>query len=194
VPTLAATVLRARARGEWTDIRGGNYLDGGAPWYRTYTCSDGRYIAVGALEGHFYANFIGGLGLDTEHLPGQWDQGRWGELTGIIADRVATRSRDEWEAVFTTIDACVAPVLSFSEAPSHPHVAARQAFVHSDGSWQPGVAPKFSRTKAAVPAPAPGRGADTRQVLVELGLSSDAIEELLANGAGWDGSAAGAPS
>jgi alpha-methylacyl-CoA racemase len=188
VPTLAATVLRARARAQWSDERGTNYLDGGAPWYRAYTCSDGRYIAVGALEPHFYANFIKGLELESEQLPAQWDEERWPELASIIAGTVATKSRDEWEALFSTVDACVSPVLSFTEAPSHPHVAAREAFVQSEGSWQPGVAPKFSRTQGAAPGPAPVRGADTRKVLSELNLSSGEIEELLASGASWDGS------
>jgi alpha-methylacyl-CoA racemase len=116
IPTLAATVLRARARGEWTDDRGANYLDGGAPWYRTYTCSDDRYIAVEALESHFCANFVAGQGLDAEDLPDQWDKNRWAELADTIGARVATRSRVQWEPVFTGIDACVSPVLSFSEA------------------------------------------------------------------------------
>jgi alpha-methylacyl-CoA racemase len=183
VPTLAATVLRARATGEWQDQRGANGFDGGAPFYRAYTCRDGGYIAVGAFEPAFYARFVEGLGFDPASLPPQWDRPSWPSVSARFEARIRTRTRDEWEAIFSGTDACVAPVLTFAEAPRHPHMAAREAFCEVDGHWQPGPAPKLDRTPLRVPEAAPGRGADTCHVLRGLGLSAAEVRELLDSGA-----------
>ncbi|HEX4257079.1 MAG TPA: CaiB/BaiF CoA-transferase family protein, partial [Streptosporangiaceae bacterium] len=96
VPTLAATVLRARATGEWHDQRGANGFDGGAPFYRAYTCRDGGYLAVGAFEPQFYQRFVAGLGFDPSRLPPQWDRASWPEVGARFEARIATRTRDEW--------------------------------------------------------------------------------------------------
>ena len=141
------------ADGRWPGGRGQNLLDGGAPFYDTYRASDGGYLAVGSLEPPFYAALLKGLGLDDDPgLPGQFDSAQWPELRRRFAERFALRTRDEWASIFDGLDACVSPVLSLSEAPSHPHNQARNAFVKIDGVVQPAPAPRLQRTPAATPA------------------------------------------
>jgi alpha-methylacyl-CoA racemase len=169
--------------GLWQDRRAANLLDGGAPFYDTYACADGRHVAVGALEPQFYAAFLEGLGL-TGALPGdQYDVAHWAEHRRLFTEAFATRPRDEWAAAFAGTDACVTPVLGLREAPEHPHLAARGTFVELDGGSQPAPAPRFSRTPGAVRG-GPGRpGADTRSVLSDWGFADGEVEELLAAGA-----------
>jgi len=144
------------AGGAWPLPRGENLLDGGAPFYDTYETSDGKFVAVGALEPAFYAALLDGLGLAAADLPGQLDRESWPVLRARFAKVFATRTRDEWAAVFAGADACVAPVLSPAEAPGHPHHQARQTFVEVAGVTQPAPAPRFARTPPGVPAaPAP---------------------------------------
>src|SRR5690606_35073070 len=107
--------------GLWRDERGVNILDGGAPYYDTYTCSDGRYIAVGCIEPQFYAEFLKGLGLENADLPDQNDMARWPELRAKFAEVIGSKDRDHWAKVFEGTDACVTPVLSFSEVLTEPH-------------------------------------------------------------------------
>jgi alpha-methylacyl-CoA racemase len=185
VPTLSATILRERARGTWIDERNANYIDGGAPFYRSYTCSDGGFIAVGAIEPHFYSEFVDGLGFDPGTLPDQWDRPNWPALSAAFADRIAKRPREEWVAQFEGTNACVSPVLPFEEAAAHPQLVQREAFVRIDGHLQPGAAPKLDRTPIAVPGPAPARGAQTREILSGLGLSVAEIDGLLASGVAY---------
>lgn len=183
VPTLSATILRERARGEWIDKRNANFIDGGAPFYRSYTCRDGDFIAVGAIEPHFYKEFVDGLGFDFATLPDQWDRSNWPALSARFADRIAERSRAEWTAQFASTNACVSPVLDFEEAAAHPQMVQREAFVRVDGHLQPGPAPKLDRTPIGVPGHAPVRGAHTREILSGLGLSGEQIQDLLDSGA-----------
>lgn len=83
-----------RATGMWTDTRGANMLDGGAPYYDTYECADGRYVAVGAIEPQFYAAMLAGLGLDAAELPPQNDRARWPlARTAGAADRSVREPR-----------------------------------------------------------------------------------------------------
>ena len=141
-----------RGTGMWSDVRGVNFLDSGAPYYDVYETSDGKYMAVGAIEPQFYAELLKGLGLDGEDLPGQADLTRWPELRKIFTDTFAAKTRDEWTAVFDGTDACVSPVLTFGEAPDEPHMAARANLVEIDGIRQAQVAPRFSRTSPETPA------------------------------------------
>lgn len=134
--------------GVWRDARGENLLDGGAPFYGVYACKDGGHLSVGALEPQFYAAFVAGLGLDPADLPDQHDRAGWPRMRAAFAARIATKTRDEWDAVFAGTDACVAPVLSLAEAPAHPHNAARGAFGETGGALQPAAAPRFSHTPA----------------------------------------------
>ena len=148
---LAQLVWTMRAAGRWSEERGGNLLDSGAPFYDTYRCADGGFVAVGALEPAFYAALLDGLGLAGEELPAQYDTAAWPALRARFADAFAGRTRDAWERVFAGTDACVTPVLSFAEAPGHPHLAARGAFLDLAGVTQPAPAPRFSRSRPGPP-------------------------------------------
>jgi alpha-methylacyl-CoA racemase len=141
-----------RGQKAWTDERESNLLDGHAPFYDTYTCSDGRHVAVGAIEPQFYAALLTGLGLAGADLPQQFDRDRWAETKARFAEVFASRTRDEWAAVFDGTDACVTPVLAFGEVAAHPHLAARATIVESDGVPQAAPAPRFSRTTTELPA------------------------------------------
>ncbi|WP_460062583.1 CaiB/BaiF CoA transferase family protein [Streptomyces sp. YKOK-I1] len=151
--TLSAMIWSWRAAGRWPGGRGTNILDGGAPFYDTYACADGRLVAIGALEPKFYALALKGLGLDPQSLPRQYDRTGWPQLRRAIAAAFARRTQAEWAETFEGSDACVTPVLSFDEAVRHPHLAHRSAFVSVDGLTQPASSPRFSRTQPAPPAP-----------------------------------------
>jgi alpha-methylacyl-CoA racemase len=137
-------------QGAWRDDRGVNLLDGHTPFYDTYACADGQYVAVGALEPQFYAALLDGLGLDQADLPAQNDQEGWPTLRARFTETFASRTRDEWATTFQDTDACVTPVLSFAEAAHHPHLAARSTIVAVDGIQQAAPAPRFSRTATEV--------------------------------------------
>ena len=141
---LMAPIYGMRAAGRWGAPRGGNLLDGGAPFYGTYVCADGGFLAVGPIEPQFFARFIRGIGLDEADFTGRADAASWPALRARIAAVLRTRGRDEWAALFDGTDACVAPVLSMVEAPAHPHNMARATFVERDGVMQPAAAPRFS--------------------------------------------------
>jgi alpha-methylacyl-CoA racemase len=133
---IAAQTWSLLAAGMWKDQRGVNLLDGGAPYYDTYECADGKYIAVAALEPRFFAVLKDKLALSC----GQLHPGLRNELT----DKFRQAPRDHWCRLLEGTDACVSPVLSMREAPLHPHNTARQAFVERDGVLQPAPAPRFT--------------------------------------------------
>ncbi|MDK1342685.1 CaiB/BaiF CoA-transferase family protein [Streptomyces sp. 378] len=160
---LATMIHGMLAAGGWQDHRGANLLDGGCPYYGTYETADGRYMAVGALEPQFYAEFLALLGLG-DRTGARTDIARWDELREEIAARFKSRTRDEWTAVFDGSDACVAPVLSLREAPHHPHLAARGTFTDHGGITQPAPAPRFSATPTSVRTGPARPGADTADV------------------------------
>ena len=175
---LTSFIYGMRARGGWQDERGVNLLDTGAPFYDTYATSDGKFVAVGALEPQFYAALLQGLGLAGDDLPAQLDVSGWPVLRARFTAVFAQRTRDEWAAVFAGTDACVAPVLSAAEVALHPHNAARDVFIDVGGVTQPAPAPRFGRTAAGPPRPPVRAGADTDAVLDGLGLDRDAIAGL----------------
>ena len=158
-----------RRQGMWSDERGTNILDTGAPYYDTYETSDGKYFAVGAIEPQFYAELVDKLGLDTANLPGQNDMARWPELREAFTKAFASQTRDHWTQVFTGSDACATPVLSFAEVEDEPHIAERDTFFRfndSDGdNLEPMPAPRFSRSVLPTPTPPGVPGADTDAVL-----------------------------
>jgi len=166
------------AVGLWPGARGTNMLDGGAPFYDTYRASDGRFVAVGAIELRFWADLLRVLDLDPVSLPDRADPAQWPALREIIAARVATRTRDEWTELAEGTDACLTPVLSPWEAAAHPHNTARGTFVSVDGVTQPAPAPKFDRTPPGHPDPPSLTGGDTADVLAELGLEPAEIVAL----------------
>jgi alpha-methylacyl-CoA racemase len=177
---LTAMFHGMRAAGLWTDDRGTNLLDSGAPFYDCYETADGRFVAVGALEPQFYVALCAGLGLDPATLPSQYDPSGWPALRERLAAAFRTRTRDEWEEVFGRMDACVAPVLTMKEATHHPHNLARGTFVQVGGITQPGPAPRFGRTPAAVPAPAAVPGEHTARVLADFGFTEEEVAGLQA--------------
>ncbi|RWN67872.1 MAG: CoA transferase [Mesorhizobium sp.] len=170
------------AAGLWSDRRGANLLDSGAPFYDTYETADARHVAVGCLEPRFFAEFAGLLPLDERFVRGQYDRTLWPEMRAAIVDRVRQKTRDDWDRLFAATDACFAPVLSLREARDHPHNRARNAFVTSGALERPAPAPRFSRSRptlAAVPA-AHDRQAAT--VLARFGLSASETEALVKSG------------
>lgn len=171
VSVLAQMFWSLRASGLWSQARGSNLLDSGAPFYDTYACSDGGYIAVGALEPRFYATLLQGLGLAGTELPRQLDPEGWPVLRQRFTEVFASRSRDAWVAVFEGTDACVTPVLSFAEVPTHPHIAARDTIITLGGVPQAAPAPRFSRTRPDLPVPPPTPGADTAGVLADWDIA-----------------------
>lgn len=151
VSHLMASPYSLLAGGAWRDERGSNLIDGGAPFVDVYETADGRHVAVAALEPPFFAQLVAGVGLDAEWRDAQWDRRRWPQLREALAERFRTRTRDEWAEVFDGTDACVAPVLTMTEAPESAHLRERGTFVSRDGVWEPAPAPRFS--KAAAPLP-----------------------------------------
>ena len=162
---LAQMMFAFRATGLWSDVRGTNMLDTGAPYYDTYECADGRYVAVGSIEPQFYAELLDKLGLDPADLPGQNDVARWPELRARLTETFLAHDRDHWAKVFATSDACVTPVLSFAEIDTEPHNTERAAFYSEGGFALPFPAPRFSRTAPDRPVPPGVPGADTEAVL-----------------------------
>ncbi|MCV7132468.1 CoA transferase [Mycobacterium hodleri] len=162
---LSQMMWSFRAGGMWSDERGVNMLDTGAPFYDTYETADGKYVAVGAIEPQFYAQLLSGLGLDGADLPGQHDAARAEELRATFAAAFREHDRDHWAAVFNGTDACVTPVLSFGEVESEPHITERGTFFRDGANLEPAPAPRFSRSVPPTPTPPGEKGADTEAVL-----------------------------
>ncbi|MFF9505246.1 CaiB/BaiF CoA transferase family protein [Streptomyces sp. NPDC014656] len=158
VALLTAKIQGLRAAGRYSDAPGTNHLDSGAPFYDTYRCKDGGYLAVGALEPDFYREFVDRLGTDVSGWPEQEDRSGWPRLRELIGAAIVTRTRAEWTEVYAGTDACVTPVLTFDEAADDPHNAERRLFQRVGQVLHPAPAPRFSRTPAHPPvAPSPER-------------------------------------
>lgn len=179
---LSAMMYGMKAAGQWTNQRGANFLDGGAHYYDTYACADGKFVAVGAIEPQFYAELLRLCEIDDPAFQAQNDPERWPDLKDRLAAVLKTRTRDQWCEALEGSDACFAPVLDWDEAPAHPHNVARGAFVTVDGVLQPAPAPRFSRTPAPVPAGPSARGQDTDEVLDAWGIGPDQRQRLRAAG------------
>ncbi|MFH8616329.1 CaiB/BaiF CoA transferase family protein [Streptomyces sp. NPDC017979] len=182
--SLLSMVYGFRAAGSWQDERAANGIDGAAPWYTVYRCADGGHLALGCGEPHFYARMLGVLGLgDDPDFAGQYDRESWPTMHKRLADVFATRTRDEWASAFEGRDACVTPVLSLAEAPTHPHHVARGTFrTGAHGGVEPAPAPRFGGTPAPEPAPAPAVGTHTDAALTRAGYDADRIAGLRARG------------
>jgi alpha-methylacyl-CoA racemase len=140
--SLASFILGLRNEGQWSDERGTNLLDTGAPYYDVYPTADDRWVAVGAIEPQFFAELLRVLAIHD--APDQNDRSQWPRLRALLSERFQQRSRDEWATLFANTDACVAPVLTFAEAARHPQVAARTGLAEFDGMLYPAAAPRFS--------------------------------------------------
>ncbi len=167
------------AKGLWQDARERNFLDGAAHFYGTYECADGRHVSVGAIEPQFYRRLLELCGVDDARFEEQWEAARWPALRRELAAIFRTRTRDEWCRLLEGSDACFAPVLSMTEAPGHPHNAARRTFVTDEGVTQPAPAPRFDRTPAQLPARAPRVGEHTSELLAAVGYTDAEIAALL---------------
>ena len=183
--SLSAMFWGMLAAKRWSEVRGENVLDTGAPWYDCYETSDGKYVAIGSIEAKFYEELLQRLGLAKETLPAQHDHKGWPELRKAFSEKFRTRTRNEWCAVFEGSDACFAPVLTFSEARAHPHNSVRATYVDSGKVTQPAPAPRFSRTPGAIRRAPPERGALGREALADWGFSKDETEDLARLGVGF---------
>jgi alpha-methylacyl-CoA racemase len=197
---LTASIHARRAQGSWLPDRGTNKNDTGSHFYNVYQTADDRYITLGALEPGFYAEMLRLTGLaDDPDFAGQWDQQRWPasepeqaaladrtswpELRRRLAERIRSKTRDEWCEIFNGADTCFAPVLSLEETAADPHLRARGAVVDIGGVIQPAPAPRFSRTGSAIQGPPAAAGQDTDDVLAALGRTPAQIAALRADGA-----------
>lgn len=180
--SLMTPIFGLKAAGRWSDERGVNILDGGAPWYDAYETKDGKFVSIGSIEKKFYAELIDKLGLGQANLPAQFDMARWPELRSHFVTAFKGRTRDEWCALMEGSDICFAPVLSMEEAPGHAHMKARGTFVEIEGITQPGPAPRFSRTPGGIRNRAPKRGENADAALKDWGFDEDQVATLRASG------------
>ncbi len=164
------------------DARGANFLVGAAHFYGTYECADGKHVAVGAIEPHFYRKLLELCGIDDPDFRHQWDREQWPALRRKLEAVMRARTRDEWCRLLEGTDACFALLLDMSEAPRHPHNVARSTFVECDGVVQPAPAPRFARTPNQLPPPAPVIGRDTARLLERIGVCESEAGELLGSG------------
>jgi alpha-methylacyl-CoA racemase len=158
---LSALIYSFKAAGRWSNHRAANLLDGGAPFYCTYECADGKYISIGALEPQFYSTLCRLVGVIEADLPRRDDPRHWAELKRCFVGLFRSRNRDQWCELLEGTDACFAPILDWDEATTHPHNQARNVFIDIDGVTQPSPAPRFSRTPAAVKTNASRDGEDS---------------------------------
>jgi alpha-methylacyl-CoA racemase len=180
---LATMFFEMTERGMWSEERGTNALDGGAPYYDSYETADAKWVAVGAVEPQFWAAFVELLGLGGTGLPDQMDQATWPELRSRIATAIKQRTRDEWAELAAGTDTCLTPILTPREVLDHPHNRERQSFVMVGDSLQPAPAPRFSRTPPTLPVPPPPVGSDARAILTGWGFDDEAVGRAAETGA-----------
>ena len=173
--TLGAMVYGMRAAGAWSNKRGANMLDGGAHFYGTYACADGKFVSIGAIEPQFYRHLMAVAGIDDPAFAKQNDPAMWPELREKLAAVIRQRTRDEWCMLLEGSEACFAPVLDIDEAPAHPHNRARGTYIEVDGVPQPAPAPRFSRSAPAIPKAA-GHDTAPADVLRAWGLADQQID------------------
>ena len=180
--SLMTALYALRSAGLTNDERGVNVLDGGAHFYDVYETSDGKHIALAAIEPGFYATLLDHLGVDPDTLPHSQKREDWPALKSRLATLIKTRTRAEWTDLLEGTDACFAPVLNMEEAPHHRHTLARETFVERDGGWQPNAAPRFSRTPTAIRSGPAAAGQHSREALSDWGFGDDEIDALIVDG------------
>ncbi|HEY3950775.1 CaiB/BaiF CoA-transferase family protein [Phenylobacterium sp.] len=176
--SLMAMFYGFKASGMWKEARRHNLLDGGAHFYDTYQCADGKWISIGSIEPQFYALLLEKTGIDDPDFVRQMDRSAWPQLREKLAAVIATKTQADWCAIMDATDVCFAPVLDLDEAPKHPHNAARQTFVEVAGVTQPAPAPRFSATPGAIQGPPPAVGGHNREALADWGFSAAEIVAL----------------
>jgi len=181
--SLMAMFYGFKASGMWQEERRANLLDGGAHFYDTYQCADGKWVSIGSIEPQFYALLLEKTGITDPGFQAQMDRAAWPKLHDKLAAVIATKTRDEWTAIMGGTDVCFAPVLDLDEAPKHPHNVARQTFVEVAGVTQPAPAPRFSATPGAIQGPPPSVGKHDREALLDWGFTGPDIDRLADAGA-----------
>jgi alpha-methylacyl-CoA racemase len=171
---LMAIIYGFHGAGGWSTRRASNLLDGGAHFYDTYECADGKWVAIGPIEPQFYALFLAKLGITDAAMLRQYDQASWPELKLRLRETFLTKTRQQWCELLEGTDACVAPVLDLEEAPLHPHNVARETFVNVAGVMQPAPAPRFSRTPAGPPIAPQPVSHEASEVLAAWGITREA--------------------
>jgi alpha-methylacyl-CoA racemase len=177
--SLMAMFYGFKASGAWKDERRQNLLDGGAHFYDTYQCADGKWISIGSIEPQFYALLLEKTGITDPDFAGQMDRGAWPRLREKLAKAIAGKTQAEWCEIMDASDVCFAPVLDLDEAPRHPHNVARQTFVDVAGVIQPAPAPRFSATPGAIQGPPPAVGAHDREVLLDWGFTPGEVAAIV---------------
>src|SRR5450432_651556 len=181
--SLMAMFYGFKGAGFWSEERRSNLLDGGAHFYDTYQCADGRWISIGSIEPQFYALLLERTGISDPAFSAQMDRARWPELHERLAGVIALKTQDEWRQIMDGSDVCFAPILDLDEAPRHAHNVARQTFVEVEGVVQPAPAPRFSATPGAIAGPPPAIGGHNAEALGDWGFSIGEIEILRGAGA-----------
>jgi alpha-methylacyl-CoA racemase len=181
--SLMAMFYGFKAMGLWQDQRRSNLLDGGAHFYDTYQCADGKWVSIGSIEPQFYALLLEKTGIDDPEFANQMSRDHWPSLREKLAAVIATKTQGEWCELMEATDVCFAPVLTLDEAPRHPHNQARRTFVEIAGVTQPAPAPRFSATPGEIQGPPPAIGAHNDQALADWGFSPADIEQLKGQGA-----------
>ena len=181
--SLMAMFYGFKGAGIWKDERRSNLLDGGAHFYDTYQCADGKWISIGSIEPQFYALLLEKTGITDPQFANQMSRDEWPELKAKLAAVLAKKTQAEWCAIMDATDICFAPVLTLDEAPSHPHNTARETFVTVEGVVQPAPAPRFSATPGVIQGPPPKIGAHNDEALSQWGFSTGEIDALKASGA-----------
>ena len=172
-----------KTSGRWKDQREANALDGGAHFYNTYQCSDGKWISLGPIEPKFYALMLEKTGITDPHFDQHMVRDEWPALKEKIAKVIVTKTRDEWGELMMGTDACFAPVLSLEEAPLDPHNVARKTFVEDNGVVQPAPAPRFSATPGEIQGPPPQNGAHNEEALADWGIDAAVVRDMKSSGA-----------
>ena len=181
--SLLTVFYGLRAAGVWNDERGTNISDSGSHFCEVYECADRKWIAVAAIEAKFYADLLEKIGLDPAELGPQMDRAGWPAAKEKMAATFRTRTRDEWTELLGDTDTCFSPVMSWAEAPDHPHVAARRALIEVDGVVQPAPAPRFSRTRLEDPEPPREPAATDSAAALAPWLSKEDVVALRKSGA-----------
>ncbi|MEW6641929.1 MAG: CaiB/BaiF CoA-transferase family protein [Pseudomonadota bacterium] len=180
--TLMTSIYGMIGAGLHGGERGTNILDSGAPYYDVYRCADGEYVSIAPIEDKFCAELLQRLGLDAAAFPNMKDRSNWPAARAILTETFGQKSRSEWCALLEGTDVCFAPVLSASEAPRHPHVAARRTFVEIDGAIQPAPGPRFSRTSPPLPRSARECQGDTTALLQRWAIAPERVAALRTDG------------
>ena len=181
--SLMAMFYGMKAGGAWTNDRRSNLLDGGAHFYDTYQCADGRWVSIGSIEPQFYALLLEKTGIADPDFQQQMNRRMWPDLRARLAEVIRRKTRDEWCQIMDASDVCFAPVLNMDEAPAHAHNVARQTFVSVEGVVQPAPAPRFSATPGAIQGPPPTVGAHNDAALADWGFAAADIDALKEAGA-----------